>query len=142
MTTRWTLKLADGRVVTGPIHGAGGKLGPDRRTIERAIRQINRGRDSGCYEPEPGHLSLSTLYTAHFDVREAIDVRGARVIACVLVAHGHESTVEEYRARAAWERAMAELAREEARAGYAAIAAAHDRAAKAYDGHAVGKGDS
>lgn len=54
------IKLADGSIVAGAVHGSGGLVagaqGHDR--IERAIRQASKGRPTGLYEPKAGHARV------------------------------------------------------------------------------------
>jgi len=80
------LRLADGRTVSGAIHGSGGIVAGASRVarVERAIRQANKGRDTGLYEPNPGHARLYRMYSnISRDVAGneiEIDLRGAEVV--------------------------------------------------------------
>lgn len=49
---RFKLRLPDGNIIIGPVHGSGGVISR-REQLRRAIRQALKGRDSGLYEPQP-----------------------------------------------------------------------------------------
>jgi hypothetical protein len=63
---KFTLKLADGSVVTGAIHGSGGIIRGERgaERIRKSIKLADDGRDLGVYEPRPGHVRMYLNYTA------------------------------------------------------------------------------
>lgn len=82
---RFEITLADGRVVVGPVHGAGGVLNGDAgnlRRIEVAIERATRGdtRRRSLYEPRPGHARVYPDYCAASN-GDPVDVNlaGARV---------------------------------------------------------------
>ncbi len=77
---RWAVRLADGRVVVGPVQGSGGVIGlaAGRERLELAIKRAELGRPTGIYEPIPGHARMFPSYSAfgngdHVDA----DLRGA-----------------------------------------------------------------
>lgn len=72
----YTLTLADGRTVTGPIHGSGGTI-PARQhdRVQREIDRANDGDRLGICEPAPGCASMHTPSGG----RLTIDLRGARL---------------------------------------------------------------
>lgn len=74
----YTLRLADGRTVTGPIQGCGGVVpaGQDAR-IQIQIDRANEGDALHIYEPAPGCASMHTPGGG----RITIDLRGATLIA-------------------------------------------------------------
>lgn len=70
-TVQIRVTLATGEVYQGPIQGNGGKLGSGalhaghelaeqetRRRLEAAQRLAADGRDTGLFEPTPGHLAI------------------------------------------------------------------------------------
>ena len=90
-------KLADGSFVAGAVHGSGGLVagpqGHDR--IERAIRQANKGRDTGLYEPKPGHARVYRDASAlSADNPIDIDLRGASLVSSMEFASIHVSAKE------------------------------------------------
>lgn len=77
MTIRIKATLADGTVYVGPIQGSGGRVGSGAlhagyeaaardaiRTLGRAQRRAAKGKDTGLYEPKPGHLAIYPNETA------------------------------------------------------------------------------
>jgi hypothetical protein len=82
--TAFAIKLADGRIVVGAIHGAGGLIGggaQNRHRVRDAIRRATEGRSLLIAEPKPGHAWLYPNATAaDGGPREAIDLRGAELM--------------------------------------------------------------
>jgi hypothetical protein len=84
--------LADGTVYVGPIQGSGGRIGSGalhagreaaardaERTLGRVQRRAARGKDTGVYEPEPGHLAIFPEETAEGPGRQVvIPIHGTR----------------------------------------------------------------
>jgi hypothetical protein len=80
--TRYTLRLADGSIVTGSIHGAGGLVGGGENNAQRIRSQIDRaskGWPLGIYEPAPGHCSMYDDGDS-FDNWRRVDLRGAELL--------------------------------------------------------------
>jgi len=82
----FTLKLATGEIVTGPIQGSGGTIhGSDAaRRLQIEIKRADKGTPLGIYEPMPGHASLH-LPDPNQDLpvdkrTRPIDLRGATLI--------------------------------------------------------------
>lgn len=79
---RFRLELADGRVVTGAVHGSGGLIaGPAGITrLTLAVDRAERGRRLDLYEPRPGGVRVYPDYGAAGS-GEPVDVplAGARV---------------------------------------------------------------
>jgi hypothetical protein len=85
----FTITQANGKKVTGVVHGAGGVLhanvdGQEARLhhlkrLRGLIRLATAGKELWAYEPQPGHVRVYPDYAA-FDSGEAVDVdlRGAR----------------------------------------------------------------
>lgn len=86
-TAIYTLELANGAVVSGAIHGSGGRIGTgignwDR--VERAIARASRGSETGLSEPQPGHARMYTNVDRDGGAELHVDLRGARVLAVEL----------------------------------------------------------
>lgn len=82
--TLYTLQLADGRVVTGPIHGSGGLIGGGIQNWDRVQRQIARATEGdglGVYEPKPGHARMYLNYDRDGGDPIDVDLRGALLAA-------------------------------------------------------------
>ena len=80
---RFRLTLANGRTVTGPVQGAGGVVS-DLERMKRAIRLAKEGRDTGLYEPRPGHVDVFPEFSAQGDgPRVAVDLARVRSVAKV-----------------------------------------------------------
>jgi hypothetical protein len=64
-TSWFRFKLADGRVVVAPAHGAGGLFrgAHGEKQIRRAIRAAEAGEPTGYYEPKPGHMLVWPQYS-------------------------------------------------------------------------------
>lgn len=64
-TSWFRFKLADGRVVVAPAHGAGGLFrgAHGEKQIRRAIRAAKAGEPTGYYEPKPGHMLVWPQYS-------------------------------------------------------------------------------
>ena len=64
-TSWFRFKLADGRVVVAPAHGAGGLFrgAHGAKQIRRAIRAAEAGEPTGYYEPKPGHMLVWPQYS-------------------------------------------------------------------------------
>jgi len=64
-TSWFRFKLADGRVVVAPAHGAGGLFRGTHgeKQIRRAIRAAEAGDPTGYYEPKPGHMLVWPQYS-------------------------------------------------------------------------------
>ena len=80
---KFTLRLADGRVVTGPIQGAGGVVGTGGAARLRIdISRASEGKRLSIYEPKPGFARVYPNYSA-LETGEPLDVdlRGAELIA-------------------------------------------------------------
>lgn len=107
---QYTLELATGELVTGPIHGSGGTLGSGQHErLQIQIDRANEGEPLGIYEPKPGHASVHVTVTCpecsgsgmdpdqvdaeideiecsecsglgHETVRRAVDLRGAKIV--------------------------------------------------------------
>lgn len=82
---RYTIRLATGALVTGPVQGSGGVIGSGEHNLARLqtqTRRANAGEPLGIYEPRPGHVVMYPHYSAH-DTGEPVevDLRGAEVIA-------------------------------------------------------------
>lgn len=80
----YTIRLATGELVTGPVHGSGGVVGHGQGNadrIRRAIRRANKGESTGLYEPQPGHARMYPAYSAN-DSGEPrdVDLRGAELV--------------------------------------------------------------
>lgn len=77
----FTLRLADGSTVRGAVHGSGGQIAGgehNRERLRRAIRQAEKGRDTGLYQPKPGH---ALVYLDHDNVTTTdVNLRGAEVL--------------------------------------------------------------
>ena len=75
---QYRLRLADGRIVTGPIQGCGGTIPSGQvRRIQIQIDRANAGEALGFYEPAPGCVSLRYYNPNGPDRHETIDLRGA-----------------------------------------------------------------
>jgi hypothetical protein len=80
----YTIKLADGRTLTGPIQGNGGTIpaGQEAR-IQIQIDRANAGEALGIYEPKPGHACMRWYEhgTPGPEMpREHVDLRGATLV--------------------------------------------------------------
>ena len=64
-TSWFRFKLADGRVVVAPAHGAGGLFRGTHgaKQIRRAIRAAAAGEPTGYYEPKPGYMLVWPQYS-------------------------------------------------------------------------------
>ena len=81
--TRFRFTLANGRTVAGPVQGAGGVVS-DLERMKRAIRLAKEGRDTGLYEPHPGHVVVFPEFSAEGDgPRVAVDLAKVRSVAKV-----------------------------------------------------------
>ena len=82
---RFKARLADGRVVRGPIQGIGGKLGSSSLhagyehasaaatgALTRAVRRAMANEPTLIYEPEPGCVAMCPDYGADGDGEPAI----------------------------------------------------------------------
>lgn len=79
---RFEFLLADGRVVTGVVHGCGGVLSRpgDLERLQLSIERAKEGDPLAVYEPRPGHVRVYPHYSAYHQ-GDHIDVglRGATV---------------------------------------------------------------
>lgn len=75
------LRLATGEFVTGAVHGSGGQIARGAHNtdrLRRAIRLAEAGRDTGIYQPKPGH---ARVYLDRDNVTTTdVDLRGAQVL--------------------------------------------------------------
>ena len=77
----YSIRLADGRTVTGPIQGCGGTIPSGQaRRVAIQIERANAGDPLHIYEPAPGCASLRFYNPNGPDRREVIDLRGATLI--------------------------------------------------------------
>lgn len=80
VVVRIRAQTADGRVVIGPVRGRGGMVGTGSlhagyqvaaaaaaTTIARSVRLATKQRDTGLYEPEPGHVAMYPDFCAESD---------------------------------------------------------------------------
>jgi hypothetical protein len=76
-TPRFRIITKRGKVVTGVVQGSGGSIETLAR-LRGVISLATRGRDSGIYEPKPGHAAVYPNFNAHGDGKMvAVDMRGA-----------------------------------------------------------------
>lgn len=98
----YTLRLATGELVTGPIQGSGGTLGAcQHERLQIQIDRANAGDELGIYEPKAGHASMHVVAERdNPDLRKrrrAIDLRGAVLVreehcpGCQRAAHASET---------------------------------------------------
>jgi hypothetical protein len=84
MLTAYAIKLADGRVVVGAVHGAGGLIGCGPQNASRvraAIKRATEGKSLNVYEPKFGHIAMyPSATTADAGPVEYVDVRGATLV--------------------------------------------------------------
>jgi hypothetical protein len=75
MTDRYAVRLADGTIVRGPVHGCGGTIrGEDGlRRLRLSIRRAKDGDAIPLYEPKAGHVRMYPNYSADGD-GEPVDV--------------------------------------------------------------------
>lgn len=73
--------LPTGEVVVGPVQGAGGVVcGPTEDALQRLLasqRIAAEGRGTGCYEPEPGCISVHTTWHALGSTQRTIPLVGS-----------------------------------------------------------------
>ncbi len=85
---KYSIKLATGDVVTGPIQGCGGTIPSGQaKRVQLQIDRANEGEPLGIYEPKPGCASMLVPVTVTEDNkhrmeygRVSIDLRGATLI--------------------------------------------------------------
>jgi hypothetical protein len=68
LTKRFTFTLAGGETITGPVKGAGGFINTLAR-LNAAARMAAQGRETGMYEPKPGHVAVYPDFCAWSDGR-------------------------------------------------------------------------